>query len=89
MGALQPQTSQASSTTLQERVSRVLDLIRPSVQADGGDLQLVRVTPEGIVQVRFLGSCHGCPSAPMTLSTGIERNLKAHVPEVKGVQAVE
>lgn len=84
-GSLQP----GGSASVLERVARVLDLIRPSVQADGGDLELVNVTPDGVVQIRLLGSCNGCPSAPVTLATGVERNLKAHVPEVRAVRTVE
>jgi Fe-S cluster biogenesis protein NfuA len=70
-------------------VERVLNLIRPAVQSDGGDLELVDITPEGVVRIRFHGACVGCPSAAMTLQMGIERNLKNHVPEVRGVAAVE
>jgi len=74
--------------TLEERVSRVLNLIRPAVQSDGGDLELVDITPEGVVRIRLHGACVGCPSSSMTLKVGIERNLKAHIPEVRGVQSV-
>jgi Fe-S cluster biogenesis protein NfuA len=69
-------------------VVKVLDLIRPAVQSDGGDLELVDITPEGIVQIRLHGACVGCPSSTMTLQVGIERNLKTHVPQVRAVQAV-
>ena len=71
------------------KVEKVLNLIRPAVQSDGGDLELVEVTSEGIVRIRLHGACVGCPSSTMTLQVGIERNLRAHVPEVKGVEAVE
>lgn len=74
--------------TIKDRVSRVLNLIRPAVQSDGGDLELVDVTPDGVVQIRLHGACVGCPSSALTLQVGIERNLKAHVPEVRSVQAV-
>ena len=80
--------SSTSQPSLQDRVERVLSLIRPAVQSDGGDLELVGITPEGVVQIRLHGACVGCPSSTMTLQMGIERNLKAHVPEVRGVQAV-
>lgn len=73
---------------LRRRVEHVLELIRPTVRADGGDLELVDVTQDGIVQVRFLGACVGCPSSGMTLKHGIEQNIRTHVPEAKGVQAV-
>lgn len=71
-----------------DKVERVLNLIRPAVQSDGGDLELVEITPEGIVRIRLHGACVGCPSSSMTLQVGIERNLRAHVPEVRGVESV-
>jgi Fe-S cluster biogenesis protein NfuA len=77
-----------SVPTLRDQVVRVLNLIRPAVQSDGGDLELVDITPEGVVQIRLHGACVGCPSSTMTLQVGIERNLKAHVPEVRAVQSV-
>ncbi|MBS0197638.1 MAG: NifU family protein [Planctomycetes bacterium] len=73
---------------MSDRVERVLSLIRPAVQADGGDVELVGVTPEGTVQIRLHGACVGCPSSAVTLQVGIERNLKAHIPEVKRVESV-
>lgn len=81
--------AQSDSPTLRDRVARVIELIRPAVQADGGDLELVGVTQGGLVRIRFHGACVGCPSATMTLQMGIERNLKAHVPEVSGVESVD
>ncbi|GJM19566.1 MAG: NifU family protein [Phycisphaeraceae bacterium] len=66
-----------------------MDLIRPSIQADGGDVDLVEVTDEGVVRVRFKGACIGCPSSSMTLKAGIERNLRQYVPEVTAVEAVD
>jgi Fe-S cluster biogenesis protein NfuA len=74
--------------TLRQRVQGVLDLIRPAVQADGGDIELVDVTDQGVVQVRFHGACHGCPSSNLTLHDGIQRNLRAQVPEVTSVVPV-
>ena len=85
---LPPQTQQ-NDADLFARVSRIIEKIRPAVQSDGGDLQLVEVTPEGVVRIRLHGACVGCPSSEMTLKMGIERNLKNHVPEVSEVQAVE
>jgi len=73
------------SAPLRERVQGVLNLIRPAVQADGGDIELVDVAEGGVVQVRFHGACHGCPSSTMTLQHGIERNLRERVPEVTKV----
>jgi Fe-S cluster biogenesis protein NfuA len=73
---------------IQEKVAKIISLIRPAVQSDGGDLELVDVTPEGVVKIRLHGACVGCPSSSVTLQMGVERNLKAHVPEVKSVEAV-
>jgi Fe-S cluster biogenesis protein NfuA len=71
---------------LRERVETVLGRIRPALQNDGGDVELVDVTEEGIVKVRLKGSCAGCPMSTMTLKNGIERILKQEIPEVKSVQ---
>ena len=78
----------AAGETMREHVRRVLDLIRPTVQADDGDVELVDVSDDGLVQVRFLGACVGCPSSAITLQVGIERVLKQHIPEVKEVRSV-
>jgi Fe-S cluster biogenesis protein NfuA len=86
-----PSDNRTTSTTppaLAERVGKILNLIRPALQSDGGDMELVEVTADGIVRIRFLGACVGCPSSSMTLRVGIERNLKNHVPEVRAVEAV-
>ena len=72
---------------MKEKVQEVLDKIRPQLQADGGDVELVDVQ-EGIVQVRPQGSCKGCPMSQMTLKNGIERILKEQIPEVTEVQSV-
>ena len=74
--------------TLKEKVERSLKSVRPYLQADGGDVELVDVSDEGVVFVRLAGACRGCPGAQMTLQMGIERILKEQVPEVKGVEAV-
>lgn len=84
-----PATTQDDTSTLDQRVREVLDLIRPMIRADGGDIEYVETTDEGIVRIRFLGACVGCPSSSMTLTMGIEKNLKEHVPEVRGVEAVD
>ncbi|NLW56779.1 MAG: NifU family protein [Firmicutes bacterium] len=73
---------------MKERVQEVLEKVRPSLQADGGDVELVDVTEDGVVQVRLLGHCAGCPMSMMTLKNGIERVLKEEIPEVKSVQSV-
>jgi Fe-S cluster biogenesis protein NfuA len=75
--------------SLHDRVSRILDRIRPAVQSDGGDLELVGVSEAGVVTLRLHGACVGCPSSQMTLKVGIEKNLKDHVPEVTRVVAVD
>lgn len=72
---------------LTDRVREVLDQIRPAVKADGGDVELVDVVDD-TARVRFHGACIGCPSAGLTLQFGIERALKAQVPEIKKVVAV-
>ena len=82
-------TSSDAADGLRGQVAAVLDLIRPAVQSDGGDVELVDITPEGIVQVRLHGACVGCPSSTMTLQAGIERNLKQRIPQVTGVVAVD
>jgi Fe-S cluster biogenesis protein NfuA len=73
---------------MKEKVTEALDKIRPSLQADGGDVELIDVTDDGVVQVRLQGACAGCPMSQMTLKNGIERFLKQTVPEVKSVENV-
>jgi len=71
---------------MKEKVQKVIEQIRPNLQADGGDIELVDVTEDGIVKVKLQGACRGCPGAAMTLKNGVERLLKANVPEVKSVE---
>lgn len=78
-----------ADATLIDRVARVINLIRPTVQADGGDIELVGIAPDRTVNIRLHGACVGCPSSEVTLKMGIERNLRAHIPEIKGIQAVD
>ena len=73
---------------MRERVEQVINRIRPAVQMDGGDIELVEVV-DGLVKLRLVGACHGCPSSMMTLQAGIERAIRAEVPEITGVEAVE
>ena len=75
--------------SVDERVSLVIDRIRPAVQNDGGDIEFVEVTDDGVVRIRMHGACVGCPSSNMTLRLGIEQNLKTYVPEITGVEAIE
>ena len=79
---------QQSTPSIREKVQGVINLIRPAVQADGGDIELVDVKDDGVVQIRFHGACHGCPSSTMTLQMGIERNLREKVPEITAVVPV-
>ncbi len=72
---------------MKEQVERALAKIRPMLQADGGDVELIDVT-DGVVKVRLQGACAGCPGAQMTLRAGVEREIKQAVPEVKKVVAV-
>jgi Fe-S cluster biogenesis protein NfuA len=83
-----PAANVNSPTTLRERVEKVIELIRPAVQSDGGDIELVKVRDDGVVEIRFHGDCVGCPSSGMTLKGGIEQNVKAKVPEIREVVAV-
>lgn len=73
---------------LKEKVEKVLGEIRPQLQADGGDVELVEVTDDNVVKVRLQGACAGCPMAQMTLKNGIERILKMKIPDVKYVESV-
>jgi Fe-S cluster biogenesis protein NfuA len=72
---------------MRKDIEAALEKIRPALQADGGDVELVDVT-DGVVKVRLTGACGTCPMATMTLKSGVERILKEEVPEVKEVQAV-
>ena len=72
---------------MKERVQKSIDKIRPMLQADGGDVELVDVK-EGVVKVRLKGACAGCPMSQMTLKNGIERFLKQEIPEIKSVESV-
>ncbi|MEM1185434.1 MAG: NifU family protein [Planctomycetota bacterium] len=74
---------------LHARVAHVIELMRPTIQADGGDLEFLEVTQNGVARIRLHGACVGCPSSSLTLRVGIERNLMKHVPEISGVEAVE
>lgn len=73
---------------MREKVEASLNKIRPMLQADGGDVELIDVSQDGIVKVKLRGACMGCPMSEMTLKAGIEKQLMTDVPEVKGVIAV-
>lgn len=73
---------------MREAVEKALNLIRPALQADGGNVELVNVTDDGVVSVKLTGACGSCPMSTMTLKMGIERVLKEQVPGVKSVEQV-
>lgn len=72
-----------------EEVASVIELIRPAVKEDGGDIELVAASTDGEVQIRFLGACIGCPSSEITLREGIARHLRERIPAVTSVIAVD
>jgi Fe-S cluster biogenesis protein NfuA len=72
---------------MRERIEKALESIRPALQMDGGDVELLDVV-EGIVRVRLKGACGGCPMSQMTLTRGVEQAIKKAVPEVKKVEAI-
>jgi Fe-S cluster biogenesis protein NfuA len=73
---------------LEEKVRAALDQVRPSLQADGGDVEYVSLSEDGTVSVKLTGACGSCPMAEMTLKMGIEKFLKKEVPEIKEVLSV-
>jgi Fe-S cluster biogenesis protein NfuA len=73
---------------MKDRVEKALDKVRPMLQADGGNVELVEITADGIVKLRLQGSCGCCPMSQMTLKNGIEKIIKQEVPEVKEVIAI-
>ena len=73
---------------MREQIEQALNKIRPALQRDGGDIELVEVEENGIVKVRLTGACGGCPMSQMTLKQGVERIVKQLVPEVKAVESV-
>jgi Fe-S cluster biogenesis protein NfuA len=76
------------SDSVEKRVEAALDEIKPQIQADGGDIDLVAIE-NGIVKVRLRGSCVGCPMSALTLKQGVERIIKSKVPEIESVEAVQ
>ncbi|MDR3071300.1 MAG: NifU family protein [Endomicrobium sp.] len=73
---------------LREEVEKALESVRPRLQADGGDVELVDVSEDGIVKVKLKGACGGCPMAAMTLQNSITNTIKQAVPKIKEVQAI-
>ncbi|HEB50997.1 MAG TPA: NifU family protein [Desulfobulbus sp.] len=74
---------------MREAVERALARVRPTLQRDGGDVELVEVTDDGLVRVRLTGACHGCPMSRATLKEGIEKFIRSEIPSVRAVEAVE
>ncbi len=73
---------------MKEKVLKVLESIRPGLQADGGDIKFIRIDENNVVYVHLIGACGGCPMSQITLKQGIERILKMQIPEVAGVEAI-
>ncbi|MFX1345942.1 MAG: NifU family protein [Promethearchaeota archaeon] len=71
-----------------EKIKTVIEKIRPQLQMDGGDVELIDITDDGTVKIRLMGHCAGCPMSQQTVKFGIERALKTHIPEVKEVVSV-
>jgi len=76
------------SDAIREKVQAALDKVRPYLQGDGGDVELVDITADGVVRVRLTGACKGCPMSQQTLKGGVERMVLKEVVEVKRVEAV-
>ena len=74
--------------TLEQKVIAILDQVRPYLQADGGDVEFVELTPDNVVKVKLQGHCGSCPHAKMTLKNGIEAMVQQHLPEIKSVEDV-
>ena len=73
---------------MKEEVQKAINIVRPNLQVDGGDVELVDVSADGVVKVKLTGACHGCPMSQMTLKMGIEKIIKQQVPGVKEVISV-
>ncbi|HOQ82868.1 MAG TPA: NifU family protein [Candidatus Syntrophosphaera sp.] len=71
-----------------EKIEEILNRVRPSIQADGGDVELVNIREDNVIELRLKGACNGCPMATLTLKAGIERIIKEEIPEVAEVIAV-
>ena len=73
---------------MKDKVQEAINIVRPNLQADGGDVELVDVSEDGVVKVKLTGACHGCPMSQMTLKNGIEKIIKQQVPGIKEVVSV-
>jgi Fe-S cluster biogenesis protein NfuA len=81
----QPAGEASTVETLLPRVQQVINEVRPTLQADGGDIELLGIIPELKARVRLVGACKGCPSASITLSFGVEKYLRERIPEIQGL----
>ena len=79
----------ASAESIETRIERALEATRPALRLDGGDVRLIRMREDGILEIQWLGACVACPMSVMTLRAGIERIVMKDVPEVKRVEAVK
>jgi Fe-S cluster biogenesis protein NfuA len=79
----------AENTSIKERVLKALDRVRPYLQSDGGDIQLIEITNDHVVKVKLQGACHGCPYSMQTLKAGVEQALIKEVPEIRSVVSVD
>jgi Fe-S cluster biogenesis protein NfuA len=79
----------AEKLNIKERVQIALERVRPYLQSDGGDIQLIEVTEDFIVKVKLQGACHGCPYSMQTLKAGVEQALIKEVPEIRSVVSVD
>jgi Fe-S cluster biogenesis protein NfuA len=79
----------AESTSIKERVLKALERVRPYLQSDGGDIQLIEITDDYVVKVKLQGACHGCPYSMQTLKAGVEQALMKEVPEIKSVVSAD
>ena len=76
------------SDPVRAKIEAVLEDLRPFFQSDGGDVEFVEMTPDGVVRVRLIGACHGCPSSTQTMQHGIKIALQEVMPEVTGVEPI-
>lgn len=75
----------SDNKNIQERVIKALNRVRPYLQSDGGDIELIEITDDLTVKVKLTGACHGCPFSMQTLKAGVEQAIMKEVPEIKGV----
>lgn len=78
-----------TSESLREQVEDVIQRIRPAVQSDGGDIELIRIREDCVAEVRLHGACVGCPSSQMTLQMGVERTVREKVPQIQGIEQID